>query len=172
MKLRQEGTESLPGGGVQANRPYRGWAESVGDGGCGRTRWGHSRERVLVGGNQKFGKRGAESARTYQPGTARVDRRQGGQWLQTGERNPRRAHTSRAAGAEGGRGHTPSAVSAAHSAPSPSSLAPSPSSPWPMLPTPTPPTLSQTAHTTPLTNCPGRTCPAKVQRRRRRRRRT
>ena len=42
----------------------------MGDG-CGRTRWGHSRERVLVGGNQKFGKRGAESARTYQPGTAR-----------------------------------------------------------------------------------------------------
>lgn len=34
-KLRQEGTESLPGGGVQANRPYRGWAESVGDGGAG-----------------------------------------------------------------------------------------------------------------------------------------
>ena len=43
----------------------------MGDGGAGGLRWGHSRERVLVGGNQKFGKRGAESARTYQPGRAR-----------------------------------------------------------------------------------------------------
>lgn len=114
--------------------------------------------RVLVGGNQKFEKRGGGPARTHQPGTARgPDAREGG-----GGRQVNGAHAAPTRPERPG-GRRPRSHSVnSHRGPQRRSLDPflPTSSPGPVLPKPTPPAPSQVALIAQLTNCPGVKCRA------------